>query len=176
MINSGDIEKQNSQFNGWLHACFVTGVLAFDTDGLLIWCKHNCPGSWNDGEMCTELLKMLLDPDLTLPEHGLCADTAFPVGADLYQRIVSPLKEGELERYPPEMQPAASALSSQITSLRQACEWGMGSMQKPFKRLTNPLPWRDSVRRVRIMNIFRLWNVRVRNTGIAQIRESFGAS
>ena len=50
----------------------------------------------------------------------------------------------------------------------------MGSIQKPFKRLTVKLPFRDAVRERRLKNIFMLWNVRVRDTGIAQIRESFG--
>lgn len=101
----GDVDKQNSMYNGWLHCVLVTGVLVFDTQGLIIWAKHNCPGknpicpssdslpdspamtllppmpgSWNDGDMCTELCLRLLDPSKTLPGHGLCADTAFPVG------------------------------------------------------------------------------------------------
>ena len=50
----------------------------------------------------------------------------------------------------------------------------MGSIQKPFQQLLVDLPWRDSVRAVRLSNIFRLWNVRVRSTGISQINESFG--
>jgi len=174
VLQSSDIEKQNSQYNGWLHDCFVTGVLVFDTNGLLIWCKHNCPGSWNDGDMCTELCLKLVDPSKTLPDHGLCADTAFPVGQTLFRHIVSPLKEGEIEKMEPSLQPIAAAVSAQITSLRQACEWGMGSIQKPFKRLLLNLPWRDRVRTTRLSNIFRLWNVRVRNTGINQIREKFG--
>ena len=175
VLQSGNVEKQNSQYNGWLHDCFVSGVLVFDANGCLIWCKHNCPGSWNDSDMCRELCTRLMDPTKTLPNHGLCADTAFPVGTALFRHIVSPLKEGELESMSPDVQPAAAAVSSQITSLRQACEWGMGSIQKPFKRLLVPLPWRDSVRTVRLANIFRLWNVRVRNTGISQINESFGS-
>ena len=165
-----NVEKQNSLYNGWLHGCFVTGVLVFDTNGLLIYCKHNCPGSWNDGDMCIAVLQKLLDTNTTLPNHGLCADTAFPVGPALFRHIVSPLKEGELEKMDPWLQPAASRISSQITSLRQACEWGMGSIQKPFKRLLLDLPWRESVRAVRLSNIFRLWNVRVHATGISQIR------
>ena len=174
VLQPSDVDKQNSQYNGWLHSCFVTGILVFDTSGLLIYCKHNCPGSWNDGDMCLDLCYKLVDPLKTADGHGLCADTAFPVGKELLRRIVSPLKEGELERMDRLLQPAASAISAQITSLRQACEWGMGSIQKPFKRLTVKLPWRDSVRAVRLSNIFRLWNVRVRSTGISQINESFG--
>lgn len=175
VLQPSNVDKQNSMYNGWLHSCFVTGILVFDANGILVYCKHNCPGSWNDGDMCVDMCYKLLDPTKTADGHGLCADTAFPVGKELKRRIVSPLKEGELERYPRQLQPAASAVSAQITSLRQACEWGMGSIQKPFKRLAMHLPWRASVRAMRLSNIFKLWNVRVRNTGISQINESFGA-
>jgi hypothetical protein len=96
VLHSGNVEKQNAQYNGWLHACFVTGILVFDTTGLLIYAKHNCPGSWNDGDMCVDLCYKLLDRTKTLAMHGLCADTAFPVGDALKAHIVSPLKEGVL--------------------------------------------------------------------------------
>jgi DDE superfamily endonuclease len=175
VLQPSDFEEQNAQFNGWLHGCFVTGVLVFDSNGLLIWCKHNCPGSWNDSEMSRGLAAKLTDPTKTLPGHGLCADTAFPVGPHLFQHIVSPLKEGEADTIPRLLRPRLVAQSAEITSLRQACEWGMGSIQKPFKRLLVHLPWRKDVRAMRLSNIFRLWNVRVRNTGISQIRESFGS-
>jgi hypothetical protein len=174
VMHSGNVDRQNSQYNGWLHDCFVSGVLVFDASGLLIWCKHNCPGSWNDSEMSRELQMKLQDPNKTIPEYGLCADTAFPVGPDLFRHIISPLKEGELEMMDPRLQPAASLLSASITSLRQACEWGMGSIQKPFKRLLLDLPWRENVRAMRLGNIFHLWNVRVRCTGISQIHNVFG--
>jgi hypothetical protein len=95
-------------------------------------------------------------------------------GRELRGHIVSPLKEGELERMHPLLQPRAQKVSSELTRLRQACEWGMGSLQKPFQRLLNPLPWRDNVRAMRLFNIFSLWNVRVRATGLNQINESFG--
>jgi hypothetical protein len=39
-----DVDKQNSMYNGWLHCVFVTGILVFDSRGVLIYCKHNCPG------------------------------------------------------------------------------------------------------------------------------------
>jgi hypothetical protein len=119
---------------------------------------------------------LYIDPTKTLPGHGLVADTAFPVGPRLFQHIVSPLKDGEADTiHPRSLRSRLVQQSREITSLRQACEWGMGSIQKPFKRLMVHLPWRTDVRAVRLSNIFRLWNVRVRSTGISQIRESFGA-
>lgn len=45
------IDHQNACYNnGWLHATLITGVLCFGVD-TLIWGKHNCVGSWNDGDM-----------------------------------------------------------------------------------------------------------------------------
>ncbi|KAJ3242382.1 hypothetical protein HDU77_010777, partial [Chytriomyces hyalinus] len=46
-----NIDRQNAMYNGWLHCVLVTGVLCFGADGCIIWMKHNCPGSWNDGQM-----------------------------------------------------------------------------------------------------------------------------
>ena len=43
-------DEQNSMYNGWLHSVFVTGTLAFGADGCIMWMKHKCPGSWNDGD------------------------------------------------------------------------------------------------------------------------------
>ena len=48
----------------------------------------------------------------------------------LHGRIISPLKEGEWERAHPLARPALLQLSNSITSLRQACEWGVGSIEK----------------------------------------------
>jgi hypothetical protein len=39
-----DTDKQNSMYNGWLHRVLVTGILVFDSRGLVIYAKHNCPG------------------------------------------------------------------------------------------------------------------------------------
>ncbi|ETM43401.1 hypothetical protein L914_11110, partial [Phytophthora nicotianae] len=43
-------DDQNAHYNGWLHQVFVTGTLCFGADGLIVWSKHNYPGSWNDGD------------------------------------------------------------------------------------------------------------------------------
>jgi hypothetical protein len=37
-------------------------------------------GSWNDGDMSVDLCRKLMNPAKTVPEYGLVADTAFPVG------------------------------------------------------------------------------------------------
>jgi hypothetical protein len=168
-----NIDHQNACYNGWLHATLITGVLCFGVDGTLIWGKHNCVGSWNDGDISRELQWMLMDDNLLEHNHGIVSDTAFPVGKALVGRIVSPLKENELERADPRARPALLRLSSSITSLRQACEWGMGSVEKAFRQLLLPLPFNQELRMKRLNNIFRLWNYRCRTTHISQIKSVF---
>ena len=67
---------QNAMYNGWLHSVFVTGVLCFSTDGCIVWARHNAPGSWNDGDNIAGLKEKLLDPELSLMDHGIVADSA----------------------------------------------------------------------------------------------------
>lgn len=168
-----DVDLQNAMYNGWLHCVLVTGVLCFGCDGTLIWVKHNVVGSWNDGEVAGKLFSKLLDPACTLPNFGLVSDTAFPTAKDMFMKIVTPLKENELENIPFALQRMCSQVSAEITSMRQTCEWGMGAIQKPFRRLTMPLPYDYNVRHKRLCNMFRLWNVRVRTTGITQIANTY---
>ena len=158
---------------GWLHAVKVTGVLCYGFDGTLIWGRHNYPGSWNDGEMSRRLQDRLCDPLFTLEEGKCATDSAFPVSAGLQGKIITPLKDGDLERASPECRVGLQAMSNAITSIRQAAEWGMGSAQKCYRILMLPLPWNSTTRARRLTNIYRLYNLRVRRTGISQIRSVF---
>jgi hypothetical protein len=172
-----DTDLQNALYNGWLHTVLITGTLAFGADGCVFWMKHNCPGSWNDAETSKGFRDKLLDPCVTLQDHGVLADSAFPVSGDMLGRIVTPLKTGDLERAV-----AAGGRASQIgtvnnaiVSIRQAAEWGMGAVEKCFRCLTVPMPYDPEVRRQRLSNVYRLYNYRVRRTNISQIRNVFSA-
>ncbi|ORY40411.1 hypothetical protein BCR33DRAFT_828009 [Rhizoclosmatium globosum] len=92
-------DKQNALYNGWLHSVFVTGNLCFGFNGLIIWGHHHFPGSWNDAETCRELQKRLLDPTMALQDNGIITDSAFPCSDTLFDRIVTPLKQGETVVY-----------------------------------------------------------------------------
>jgi hypothetical protein len=166
-------DMQNAMFNGWLHATLITGVFCFGADGCLIWGKHNCVGSWNDGEISRPFQEKICREDINLPGHGVVADTAFPANNNCFQRITTPLKNNEIERAHPRARPAMRALESQITSCRQACEWGMGAMEKVYQRLLDELPYDQDRRGLRIRNICRLYNFRVRMTGISEILNVF---
>src|SRR4051812_23118762 len=111
------------------------GTIAFGVDSTVIWGKHNCPGSWNDAENSCGFQMKLLDKHWTLPEMGAIADSAFPVSNELFKKIITPLKEGDLQMLMPRVQAASIALSNAITSARQVAEWGMGATSKCIRRL-----------------------------------------
>lgn len=153
---------------------FVTGVLCYGVDGTLIWGRHNCPGSWNDGEMSRALQEKLADPSLVGDGMRLVSDSAFPVSGIAAGKTVTPIKEGDLERVPPECCLGMTAQSDAIMSLRQATEWGMGSATKVYRLLQLPLPFQPALRQLRLEIIYRLYNFRVRETCISQIKTVFG--
>lgn len=117
----------------------------------------------------------LSDENLVGAGMKLASDSAFPIRGDVAGKIVTPLKEGDLERVPPECRLAMQVMSDSITSLRQAAEWGMGAACKVYRQLSLPLPYDPARRGMRITNICRLYNYRVRMTGISQIKNVFGA-
>ncbi|EGZ17943.1 hypothetical protein PHYSODRAFT_501639 [Phytophthora sojae] len=51
----------------------------------------------------------------------------------------------------------------------------MGCASKFYRQLLLPLPFDPARRSVRIFNIYHLYNLRVRSTGISQIRSVFMA-
>jgi hypothetical protein len=148
-------------------------VLLLGVDGTILWVRHNCPGSWNDGDMSYALQLVLCDETIVHPGLKVCGDSAFPVHGDMEGRIITPLKEGDLERYPEEMREGCRLLNTSIISLRQSAEWGMAAVSKVYRQLELRLPYNPEVRGRRLMNMFRLYNFRVRRTGISQIRTHF---
>jgi hypothetical protein len=167
-----DSELQNASYNGWLHSVLVTGTFCW-VDGTIVWGRHNCPGSWNDGETSRQFQLKLNDPSITVPGTGVAADSAFPVLGGDCGKVVTPLKTGDLERAAPELRTGMVVLSNAVTSLRQAAEWGMGAPSKCYRILMLPLPFDKDKRGQLLEVVMRLYNFRTRQTGISQIRNVF---
>ncbi|GMG15229.1 unnamed protein product [Phytophthora fragariaefolia] len=110
-----------------------------------------------------------LNPD---SRYGIVADSAFPCGNEMAGRVLTPLKEGGLARLVPSVRRAAKIMSGAITFVRQSAEWGMGSVEKVYHRLLSPLPFDVNKRKMRLDNLFRMANFRVRTVGISEIRTS----
>lgn len=164
---------QNCMYNGWLHSVLVTGTSCFSVDGVIVWAKLNYFGSWNDGEMSREFREKLSDPSRNVDGHGVLSDSAFPVAKEMFGRIITPLKDGDIGRAHPGARPSLIRLSSAITSMRQSAEWGMGAVSKVYRILLVKLS-HDKKRRGRLLAVtHKLYNYRVRTTGISQIRNYF---
>jgi hypothetical protein len=125
------------------------------------------------GEMSRGFRTKLADPLRNVPGHGVLSDSAFPVSGDMFGRIMTPLKDGDLLRAHPWARPALLQFSNAITSMRQSTEWGMGAVCKVNRILNNRLSWNQS-KRGRLLNILhKLYNYRVRTTGISEIKNYF---
>ena len=116
----------------------------------------------------------LLREDINRPEACVASDSAFPVGGLLEGKIITPLKQGDLERLRPGERRGARQMHAAITSIRQAAEWGMGAVEQVWRILHQRLPFDQHKRCCRLGNIHRLYNVRVRTAGISEIRTVFG--
>ncbi|KAG3141690.1 hypothetical protein PI126_g15371 [Phytophthora idaei] len=161
-------------YNGWLHSAFVTGTICFAADGCVILCKHNCPGSWNESDTSLEFCMKLTDATYCPDERmNVVSDSAFPCSTAVTSRILTPLKGGELKRILPSLRSSAHTLHNAITSVRQAAEWGMGSIQKVYSHLNLPLTYDQKLRGLRLNDLFRLTNYRVRTAGISEFRTTF---
>ncbi|KAG3081126.1 hypothetical protein PI125_g20254 [Phytophthora idaei] len=92
-------DLQNAIYNGGLHTVFVTGTLRFAADGNIIWCNHTCPGSWNDSDTSLGFRNKLLEPKFC-PDTRIIvvSDSAFPCSSTMVGRILTPLKDGDLDR------------------------------------------------------------------------------
>jgi hypothetical protein len=172
---SGVALIQNATYNGWLHDVFVTGVACFSADGLVRWAKLNFFGSWNDGEMSRPFCEKLCNPAKNAPNHGVVSDTAFPVTNEMVGKIMTPLKEGDIEKAPQHLRAILLKISGACTSIRQGAEWGMGAVPKVYRILERKLP-HDCIKRGLLLNVlYKLYNFRVRTTGISQIRNYFNS-
>ncbi|KAG3112404.1 hypothetical protein PI125_g8240 [Phytophthora idaei] len=104
-------DLQIAMYNGWLHTVFLTGTICFEADGCIIWCKHNCPGSWNDSDTSLGFRNKLLDPAFCPDTRmNVVSDSAFPCSSAVAGRILMPLKDGVLESILPSLRSAARTL------------------------------------------------------------------
>jgi len=107
-----------------------------------------------------------------LPGHGVVADSAFPVSGECYGRIMTCLKENDVENASPEARHGLILVGTQITSARQAAQWGMGAVEKVYRRLLLALPFNHIRRGLKLRNIYRLYNYCVRTCGISHMNVS----
>lgn len=70
-------------------------------NGTIIWRRHYYPGSWDDRETSRALQIKLRDERFIMAGMGLADDSVFSVMVAAVGNIVTPLKEGDLDREGP---------------------------------------------------------------------------
>ncbi|KAF5348195.1 hypothetical protein D9758_014669 [Tetrapyrgos nigripes] len=170
---SSDEEIENATYNGWLHEHYISNVLCFSPEGVIIACRLNAPGSWHDSRVAHSIYNKLLT---RTPEgYYLIADMAFPRGTDqIAGCICAPIKEGT--RLPADPIECSNLIlvNQQLLSFRQTAEWGMRSIQGSFGRLHIPLDVNDDAGRADLLELcFRLHNLRTQTVGYNQIRSVY---
>ncbi|KAF5328474.1 hypothetical protein D9758_018603 [Tetrapyrgos nigripes] len=156
---SSDEEIENATYNGWLHEHYISNVLCFSPEGVIIACRLNAPGSWHDSRVAHSIYNKLLT---RTPEgYYLIADTAFPRGTDqIAGRIRAPIKEGTRLPADPIEHSNLMLVNQQLLSFCQTAEWGMRSIQGSFGRLRIPLDVNDDAGRADLLELcFRLHNL-----------------
>ncbi|KAH7919021.1 hypothetical protein BV22DRAFT_1108214 [Leucogyrophana mollusca] len=143
-----DHKIKNATYNGWLHAHFVSSVLAFVAEGIVIACRLNAPGSWHDSRVAQPIYEKL---HMETPE--------------------APIKEGQRLPADPVEQWQLLAFDHQLLSFHQLAEWGVQGLQGSFGCLRVPLDINFCDKRGDLLEIcVQLNNVRARLVGINEIR------
>ncbi|KIK75098.1 hypothetical protein PAXRUDRAFT_787466 [Paxillus rubicundulus Ve08.2h10] len=91
---SDDIDIENATFNGWLSEHFISLVLVFSSQGVIIAARTNAPGSWHDSCVAQPIYQILHEkmPDV----YYSISDTAYPRGTvEIEGHIHAPLKDGQ---------------------------------------------------------------------------------
>ena len=170
-------EKQALYYNGWKHDHFVTAVLCFCPDGTIPMAFFNVPGAQHDSTVC-ELGGIYDKLECVYEETGaVCTvDSAFRVKNAPYLLKSSQqtfVGEGDTD----EEVLHSIQINRATTSMRQAAEWGMRSLQSSFPRLGDRLVYEErGERRIMMKMMILLYNFRARLVGINQIKNVYMSS
>ena len=170
---SSDCTTQNNFYNGWTHDHYVGAVIVFCPDGTIPICCYNVPGSVHDS-MIAEMGNVYNKLEKVFQRTGgkCTVDSAFSKRnyPFLIKSGPSNLGLGETRQ---EFRENAR-LQAEATSMRQAAEWGMRSLQASFPRLKERFIYEEhGERKVIMKSMLLLYNLRARKVGINQIRNTY---
>jgi hypothetical protein len=189
---SSDPDWENATYNGWLHDHFISCVFVFSPRGMhvlifdrvhgimvryftgaIIACVLNAPGSWHDSDVAQAIYEKLRER--TPNGFYLIADTAFPRNDEQVNgKIRAAPKAGDRYQGTPARIQAFQDFTVELTSSRQAAEWGMRDIQGSWGRLRLPLDANDTAgRQLLLRNCSRMTNIRAQRIGISEIRNTY---
>lgn len=174
-----DEDLQNAYYEGYTGNVEVTNLLVFSFYGEIIHAGVNYPGSWHDNKVliASGLLADRLSDAKTPIGFAILGDSAFVARTRVvHGKIIRGRKSTETEDVPASSMLAAvdAILQRVMPSERQSAEWGIRAFKAPFGRLRLPLP-ADAKARYRLLQVcVHLYNLRVREVGLNQIRTVYG--
>jgi hypothetical protein len=167
---SSEQKKQSSYYNGYYSDTTVANVFAFGPDGKIFLACINFPGSWHNSNVVSPILERLKE---RLDGKKICVDQGFPRQGFMEDVLVGPISQRQAELLSDVLRNAVIQRSNVYTSLRQASEWGMRSLQGGFCRLKARLPSDENKRHDIIEAIVLLHNFRTHHEGCNQITTVF---
>jgi len=105
--------------------------------------------------------------------YKICIDLGFPRRGDAAGILVGPISKKQARALAPNLCPYLLKISNVYTSLRQASEWGMRSLQGTFPRCKKRLPSNAEKRKKVIQSIVLIHNFRTELVGLNQIKTVF---
>jgi hypothetical protein len=148
----------------------VNNVFAYGPDGKVFLCAINFPGSWPDGSITANILPYIRN---NIGNYKMCVDQGFPRSGDAHLILVGPISKRQAKRLALNLRPYLLRISNIYTSLRQASEWGMRSLQGTFPRCKKRLPGNAEKRKKVIQSIVLIHNFRTELVGLNQISTVF---
>lgn len=175
---SGDIVAQNNYYNGWVKKHNIVNVFIWGADGTLIGYGINFPGTYHDSHVCSDAGLYQAIRDKQHASLFLAGDAAFVDPNGGFEALVGGPKIRRVakanERGPQNIE--EGLWEQNLTSYRQASEWGNAYLCMQFPRLK--CKWRANdapFRRLAITTILHLANYRTRVVGRNQLDTVFAA-
>jgi hypothetical protein len=167
---TSEVIEQNAMYNGYHSDTMVNNIIAYGPDGKVFLCAINFPGSWHDGSITANILPYIRN---NIRNYKMCVDQGFPRSGDAHLILVGPISKRQAKRLAPNLRPYLLRISNIYTSLRQASEWGMRSLQGTFPRCKKRLPGNAEKRKKVIQSIVLIHNFRTELVGLNQISTVF---
>ena len=173
---SSDEIQQNNYYNGWIKKHNIVNVFIWGADGTIIGYGINFPGTYHDSHVCADAGLYNAIRDKQDPALYLAGDAAFVDPNGGFETIVGGPKIRRVakanERGPQNLEEAR--WERDLTSYRQASEWGNQYLCSQFPRLKCKWKANDApFRRLAITTILHLANFRTRVIGRNQLDTVF---
>jgi len=161
---------QNSMYSEYHSDTMVNNLFAYGSDGRVIFCAINFPGSWHDGSIMANFLPNLCKK---IGTYKMCIDQGLTKSGDALDVLVGPISHAQAYQLAPNLRPYLICLSNVYVSLHQASEWGMRGLQGTFPRCKKRLPGNPFTCKLVIQSIVLVHNFRTETVGFNQIRTVF---